>query len=151
MRKIWPWGIAAAVFIADRVTKLLAPRIPENGQVLIPGILGLRYAENKGIAFSLLSGVPWALGLLSLVIILAVFFFVRGKKLRAMTLTGLMMMLSGAAGNMVDRFIRGFVPDMIEFLFVRFAVFNVADMFLCVGCGLVILQLLFGRDQAGEK
>ena len=151
MRKIWPWGIAAAVFIADRVTKLLAPRIPENGQVLIPGILGLRYAENKGIAFSLLSGVPWALGLLSLVIILAVFFFVRGKKLRAMTLTGLMMMLGGAAGNMVDRFIRGFVPDMIEFLFVRFAVFNVADMFLCVGCGLVILQLLFGRDQAGEK
>ena len=40
MRKIWPWGIAAAVFIADRVTKLLAPRIPENGQVLIPGIIG---------------------------------------------------------------------------------------------------------------
>ena len=83
MRKIWPWGIAAAVFIADRVTKLLAPRIPENGQVLIPGILGLRYAENKGIAFSLLSGVPWALGLLSLVIILAVFFFVRERKRRS--------------------------------------------------------------------
>ena len=150
-RKIWPWAIAAAIFIADRVTKILAPRIPEDGQALIPGVLGLRYAENKGIAFSLLSGMPWALGLVSLLIIAAVFFFLRGKKLRTMTLTGLMMMLGGAAGNMADRFIHGFVPDMIEVLFVEFAVFNVADMFLCIGCGLVILQLLFGREMTGEK
>ena len=151
MRKLWPWGIAAAVFIADRVTKILAPRIPENGQALIPGVLGLRYAENRGIAFSLLSGMPWVLGLVSLLIITAVFFFLRGKKLRAMTLAGLMMMLGGAAGNMLDRFIHGFVPDMIEVLFMQFAVFNVADMFLCIGCGLVILQLLFGREMTGEK
>ena len=151
MRKLWPWGIAAAVFIADRMTKILAPRIPEDGQALIPGVLGLRYAENRGIAFSLLSGMPWVLGLVSLVIIAAVFFFLRGKKLRAMTLAGLMMMLGGAAGNMMDRFIHGFVPDMIEVLFVEFAVFNVADMFLCIGCGLVILQLLFGREMTGEK
>ena len=151
MRKLWPWGIAAAVFIADRVTKILAPRIPEDGQALIPGVLGLRYAENRGIAFSLLSGMPWVLGLVSLAIIAAVFFFLRGKKLRAMTLAGLMMMLGGAAGHMLDRFIHGFVPDMIEVLFVQFAVFNVADMFLCIGCGLVILQLLFGREMTGEK
>ena len=151
MRKLWPWGIAAAVFIADRVTKILAPRIPEDGQALIPGVLGLRNAENRGIAFSLLSGMPWVLGLVSLAIIAAVFFFLRGKKLRAMTLAGLMMMLGGAAGNMLDRFIHGFVPDMIEVLFVQFAVFNVADMFLCIGCGLVILQLLFGREMTGEK
>ena len=151
MRKLWPWGIAAAVFIADRVTKILAPRIPEDGQALIPGVLGLRYAENRGIAFSLLSGMPWVLGLVSLVIIAAVFFFLRGKKLRAMTLAGLMMMLGGAAGNMLDRFIHGFVPDMIEVLFMQFAVFNVADMLLCIGCGLVILQLLFGREMTGEK
>ncbi len=151
MRKLWPWGIAAAVFIADRVTKILAPRIPEDGQALIPGVLGLRYAENRGIAFSLLSGMPWVLGRVSLAIIAAVFFFLRGKKLRAMTLAGLMMMLGGAAGNMLDRFIHGFVPDMIEVLFMQFAVFNVADMFLCIGCGLVILQLLFGREMTGEK
>ena len=150
-RKIWPWGIAAAVFIADRVTKILAPRIPEEGQALIPGVLGLQYAENRGIAFSLLSGMPWVLGLVSLLIITAVLFFLRGKKLRAATLAGLMMMLGGAAGNMLDRFIHGFVPDMIEVLFVQFAVFNVADMFLCIGCGLLILQLLSGRELTGEK
>lgn len=142
MRKVWPWAVAAAVFIADRVTKILAPGIPKNGVVLIPGVIGLRYAENRGIAFSLLSGAPWALGVVSLLIIAAAFFCLRGKKLQPLALTGLMMMLGGAAGNMVDRFVHGFVPDMIEVLFMNFAIFNVADMFLCIGCGLVIISLL---------
>ena len=142
MRKVWPWAVAAAVFIADRVTKILAPGIPENGVVLIPGVIGLQYAENRGIAFSLLSGAPWALGVVSLLIIAAAFFCLRGKKLQPLALTGLMMMLGGAAGNMVDRFVHGFVPDMIEVLFMNFAIFNVADMFLCIGCGLVIISLL---------
>ena len=145
MRKYLPWGLAAAVFIADRVTKILAPGIPGEGQTLIPGVLGLRYAENRGIAFSLLSGMPWALGFVSLVIIAAVCFFLRRKKLSPLALTGLMMMLGGAAGNMVDRFVHGFVPDMIEVLFMQFAIFNVADTFLCIGCGLVIIHLLFER------
>ncbi len=148
MRKVWPWAVAAAVFIADRVTKILAPGIPENGVVLIPGVIGLRYAENRGIAFSLLSGAPWALGVVSLLIIAAAFFCLRGKKLQPLALTGLMMMLGGAAGNMVDRFVHGFVPDMIEVLFVNFAIFNVADTFLCIGCGLVIISLL--RKDTGQ-
>ena len=60
-RKVWPWLVAAAVLIADRITKILAPGIPEDGQVLVPGVVGLRYAENKGIAFSMLSGPgSWA-------------------------------------------------------------------------------------------
>ena len=95
--------------------------------------------------------MPWVLGLLSLLIIAAVFFFLRGKKLPPLPLTGLMMMLGGAAGNMIDRFIHGFVPDMIEVLFVDFAIFNVADTFLCIGCGLVIIHLLFGRTDEEKE
>ena len=143
MRKYLPWGLAAAVFIADRVTKILAPGIPGEGQTLIPGVLGLRYAENRGIAFSLLSGMPWALGLMSLAIIAAVCFFLRGKKLSPLALTGLMMMLGGAAGNMADRLISGYVPDMIETLFVRFPIFNLADSCLTIGCVMLIISLLF--------
>jgi signal peptidase II len=148
MRKIWPWCIAAGVFAADRLTKILSAGIPAEGQVLIPGVIGLRRAENYGIAFSLLSGRPWLLGLLSLVIIAAAFFFLRGRKLHSLTTAGLMMMLGGAAGNMVDRLIHGAVPDMIEVLFVQFAIFNVADACLVVGCGLVMISL-FGREKDG--
>ena len=148
MKKFWPWLIAAAVLAADRVTKILARGIPEGGQVVLPGVVGLRYAENKGIAFSMLSGMPWVPGLLSLLVIVAAFIFLRKKKLHPLSRAGLMMMLGGAVGNMIDRFAYGFVPDMIEVLFMKFAIFNVADACLCVGCALVIIRLLFIRDEA---
>ena len=141
MKKIY-WIIPAVVFTLDRVTKILALKIPEEGAVLIPGVIGLRYSENKGIAFSLLSGAPWLLGILSLALIVGGFLFLRKKTLPDLIWIGLMMMLGGAAGNMIDRFFTGYVPDMIEFLFVKFAIFNVADAFLCIGCALVIIHLL---------
>ncbi len=152
MRKnrILPWAAAAAVFAADRVSKLFAGRIPPEGTVLIPGVVGLRYAENRGIAFSMLSGRPWLLGLFSLAVIAAAFLFLRKKEIRPLPLYGLMLMLGGAAGNMADRFFTGYVPDMIELLFVRFAVFNIADACLCVGCALVIISLLAGQPGSAD-
>ena len=147
--KVWPAAIAVLVFAADRVTKILARNIPAEGVPVIPGVIGLRYAENRGIAFSLLSGVPWLTGALSLAIIVAGFLFLRGKRIPPLPMAGLMMMLGGATGNMVDRFGFGYVTDMIEPLFVRFAVFNVADACLTVGCGLVILSLLTGWKKEG--
>ena len=150
MKRIWPGILAAAVWTGDRITKILAPGIPEEGQVLIPGVVGLRYAENRGIAFSLLSGVPWLPGVLSLAAVVGGFLLLRKKKIHPLALTGLMMMLGGALGNMVDRFLLGYVPDMIEVLFMEFAIFNVADAFLCVGCALVILRLLLAKDGAAE-
>ena len=149
--RIWPWATAAAVFFSDRITKILAPGIPEEGQPLIPGVIGLRYAENRGIAFSMLSGIPWLPGVLSLLVIAAAFLFLHGKKIHPLTLTGLMMMLGGAAGNMADRFLHGFVPDMIELLFMQFAIFNVADACLCIGCGLVILALFLDKEKMGKE
>lgn len=145
--------ISAAVLAADRVTKMLAPRIPEEGIVLIPGILGLRYAENQGMAFSLLSGHPRLLGVLSLALITAGVIWLRKKEFAVFPAMGLALMLGGAAGNMLDRLIRGYVPDMIETLFVRFPVFNVADSCLTVGCVMMMISLLFrpGDWQRGKE
>ena len=142
--------IPVLILAADRITKALASDIPPEGTVLIPGVLGLRYTRNTGAAFSMLSGHPWLLGILSLAVIAAAFLILRKKKLSALTAAGLMMMLGGAVGNMIDRFLTGYVPDMIEFLFVRFAIFNVADTFLCIGCALTAIGLL-GNEDKGEK
>ena len=51
-------------------------------------------------------------------------------------------MAGGAAGNMFDRLISGYVPDMIETLFVHFPIFNIADSCLTVGCVMLIISLL---------
>ena len=54
------WATAAIVLIADRITKELAGGIPAAGITLIPGVIGLQYAENEGAAFSMLSRGCWA-------------------------------------------------------------------------------------------
>ena len=131
------------VLAADRVTKELAGGIRPEGIPLIPGVIGLRCAENRGIAFSLLSGYPRLLGVLSLALIAAGILWLRKKEIGVFPLTGLALMAGGAAGNMLDRLIRGFVPDMIETLFINFPVFNIADSCLTVGCALVMASLLF--------
>ena len=141
-KKMFFWAAVIVILVIDRITKELAAAIPEEGIPLIPGILGLRYAENRGIAFSLLSGYPRVLGILSLALIVGGYIWLRKKKIAVFPLTGLAMMAGGAAGNMLDRLIRGFVPDMIETQFVNFPVFNIADSCLTIGCVLMMISLL---------
>ena len=142
-KKMIFWAIVALVLAADRITKELAAGIPAEGIPLIPGVLGLRYAENRGIAFSLLNGYPRVMGILSLALIIGGYIWLRKKDLAPFPLAGLALMAGGAAGNMLDRLVRGFVPDMIETLFVSFPVFNIADSCLTVGCALMMISLLF--------
>ena len=145
-KKTISWIVVAIVLIADRITKELAGGIPAEGIVLVPGVIGLRYAENVGVAFSLLSGYPRVLGVLSLALIVGGYVWLRKKEIAVFPLFGLALMAGGAAGNMLDRLIRGFVPDMIETLFVNFPVFNIADSCLVIGCVMVMISLLFRHD-----
>ena len=141
-RKLIFWIVVTTVLILDRITKELAGGIPAEGIVLVPGVIGLRYAENVGMAFSLLSGYPRVLGVLSLALIAGGYVWLRKKEIAAFPLFGLALMAGGAAGNMLDRLIRGYVPDMIETLFVNFPVFNIADSCLVIGCVMVMISLL---------
>ena len=138
------YAVAPVVLAADRVLKMAAFRLPEEGKVLIPGVLGLRYAENRGIAFSMLSGEPRLLGLLSLMAVAGMILWVWKKERKAFPLAAMMLMIGGALGNAIDRLVLGFVPDMIEALFVRFAIFNLADAALTVGCGMMVVSLYVG-------
>lgn len=138
--------IAGAVLLLDRLTKVWAAGLPAEGFLLIPGVVRLRLTLNDGAAFSLLGGNPRLLGLVSLAVIAAAVFFLRRKRFSAPVTVGLMMMLGGALGNLMDRLGAGPVPDWIELLFVRFAVFNAADACLTVGCALVMGCLLFGKE-----
>ena len=90
----------------------------------------------------MLSGAPRLLGVLSLALIVGGYIWLRKKRLRTPALIGLAMMAGGAAGNMFDRMIRGYVPDMIETRFVNFPVFNVADSCLVVGCVMMMICIL---------
>ena len=148
--KLMFWLIVILVLIVDRITKELAPGIPAEGIEVIPGVVGLRYAENKGAAFSMLSGAPRLLGILSLAVIVGGFIWLRKKEIATFPMVGLALMAGGAAGNMFDRLIRGYVPDMIETRFISFPVFNAADSCLVIGCILLIISLLFRKQDWKE-
>ena len=148
MRKYY-W-IAALTVIVDQLTKWACTGL--MGRVtLIPSVLALTYTENTGMAFSMLSGHSWMLGVVSAVCILVGWLVMRRYTLGTTSRIAAMLMLGGAAGNMIDRFLRGYVVDMFEALFVDFAIFNVADAALCVGTALLAYTLIFRPDEWREK
>lgn len=138
--------IAAAVVIADQVVKAIARRL--TGPVtLIPHIIGLRYSENTGMAFSLLSRHTWLLTLLSVLLIVFGWLALRRYRLGRLSRVAAMLMLGGAAGNLIDRLFVGYVVDMFEVLLFRFAIFNVADAALtCGGVLLAVTLMFFPKD-----
>lgn len=148
MRKWYP--LAAAVVIADQLVKCMSMGL--TGDVtLIPGVLRFTYAENTGMAFSLFSGQAWLLGIVSAACILLGWRLLRRYRLGPVSRCAAMLMLGGAAGNMLDRFFRGYVVDMFEVLFVRFAVFNVADAALTVGTAVMAASLLLCPKEWSER
>ena len=105
------------------------------------------------MAFSLLAGRSWLLGLLTLAILAAGGLFLRRFRLGALPRFGALLVLSGGLSNAWDRFFAGYVTDMLELLFVRFAIFNVADVCVCTGAALCALSLLAapGTGRRGEE
>lgn len=142
---IWAVIVVGSV-ILDQWTKMLAVRdlMPIRSTVLLDGILGLRYVENTGAAFGMLKGQRWFFIILSTAAIIAVSIYLVKCRKTVPPLLGisLAMIVGGGIGNQIDRIANGYVVDFLEFLFMDFAIFNVADCFVTVGAFLVIFDLL---------
>ncbi len=138
---------AAMTLVLDRALKLLAAANPAE-RPLIPGVLRWIYAENTGIAFSLLSGHPFVLGLIAAAVCIAgaVLLWHFCGCMSAWSRVAAGMMLGGALGNAVDRLLLGYVVDMLDITLFRFAVFNLADAALVVGAVILIFRLLISGE-----
>jgi len=105
----------------------------QSTKEIIPGIISLTHVENTGAAFSILSDQRWLLAaVMSICVVVLVAILLRYNEGFWGTL-GLAAVLGGAVGNLIDRVFRGYVVDMFEFQFMRFAIFNVADIFITLG------------------
>jgi signal peptidase II len=138
-QKLVFWSTCFFLIAFDRASKLLALHFLREREAweFIPGFLEFRYAENTGIAFSFFSGNPLKLTLLISLIVLAVLIYllINSKFNLAWA-----FIFSGALGNLIDRFIHGYVIDFINPLFIDFAIFNLADSFLNIGMLLMLLE-----------
>ena len=124
----------------DQITKYFASLKLADGSVakFIPGVVQFKYAENTGMAFSMLSGARWMFIALTVVVCVGVFYYLFSNRCKNLWLYwSLGVILSGGIGNLIDRIRFGCVVDFIEPTFVNFAIFNIADC--AVTCGAVVL------------
>ena len=104
---------------------------------LLPGVVELKYIQNTGGGWSILSEHTWLLSLIT-ALVLAVISVLLAKRVIRHPLGrwGCVLLLAGGLGNLIDRFRLGYVVDMFNFQFIRFPVFNIAD--ICVVCGMAL-------------
>jgi len=148
-----------AVIAIDQITKIMAVKylMPIHTYPLLENVFHLTYVENKGAAFGILQNHRWVFMIISTVVMAVIVFvmFKYKKFLHPIIMIGLSFTVGGGIGNMIDRTIKGFVVDFFDFTLIDFAVFNVADTFICIGVGLIFLDVLLGKSDYsfldGEK
>lgn len=153
---MWYAIVAILILIADQGLKYwVTLNIPlDTGHVtLIPGVLELTNIHNNGAAFSILQHAPHWIFVIFTVVFAAIAVFclrrniVHGKVGR----WSVVLVLAGAVGNCIDRILSGYVVDMFNFLFMRFAVFNLADIFIVVAGITLCLHVIFYRGDESES
>ena len=145
------YALLVLILVAlDQVVKyLVVANIPLGEHVpFLPYIMDLTYVQNTGAAFSIFSEHTWILTMISLVVsvILAVALW-KGFFRHPLGRLSLTLLLAGAVGNLIDRVRLQYVVDMFHVLFMNFAVFNVADVFVVVGGIAAALYYMFLADR----
>lgn len=150
--------VAAVLVLIDQLIKSAIVKTVKGQSdiVLIKNFLAITYAENTGAAFSAFSDSTTLLSVFTLVLLigLAVYMFF-GKLNGKIKTIGVVCILAGGLGNLIDRFKQGFVVDYIETLFVNFPVFNFADILVVCGvfvvCSVLIYEIIKEEKQKKQE
>lgn len=137
---------AAALVVADQAAKLVAVAwLRPVDSVPVASWLSLTWATNTGGAFGVFSASTTLLAVVAVVVVgalIAVAPRLGGSRLLAI---GVASVMGGALGNLIDRVRVGYVIDYIDLHF--WPVFNIADIAIVVGAGLLIIATILGQPQ----
>ncbi len=153
---VWKYLIAIGIILFDQWTKWLVVKNMEYGETikLINDFLYLTSHRNRGAAFGILQGQMIFFYLITVVVIVAVLYYMKQYKHSRFVSVTLALILGGAVGNFIDRIFRGEVVDFVNtFIFsYDFPIFNVADASLVIGVILIFIGTIFESKQAeGDK
>lgn len=148
--------VSVLMIAVDRITKAWAVGAFGDRVESIPvirGVFSFYYVENDGAGFSILSGRTIFLIVFSSLAMLFVLYLIVSRKLKSPVADwGLCLILSGGIGNLIDRISRGGrVVDFIKTDFIDFPIFNVADICVTVGAGLIILYFIIDTVKDARK
>lgn len=140
------FAIIIVAVCSDQLTKWLAVIFLEGEAdvVLWRDVLHFSFVRNKGAAFGMLQNQRWLFMVVSTVAIVGLLIYlIRWKPKSIWVRLSIAMIIGGGIGNMIDRIFLGYVIDFIYFKLIDFPVFNVADSFVTVGCGILVVYLFY--------
>ena len=146
--------VAICIFtLLDQLSKKQIVNYLKLGEKIeiIKGFFNITHVRNYGAGFSILQNARLFLSLVSIVaIVVLVYLLVTTKKKNTLTSMSYLMVISGALGNLLDRLRQGYVVDFLDFKIFGwdYPVFNVADIFITIGCFLLIIISLKGEKDA---
>ena len=150
--------IFSLLIAVDQITKNLVVRYIAEGRDIevIKDFFYITYVENTGAAFGFLADKQWIFIIVAIVITLVgVVYYVRLPRNKSVIWqrVALVMIGAGAIGNLIDRLSRGFVVDMLQFIFWghSFAVFNFADILVVLGTILLAGVIIVFSDEEKEN
>ena len=146
--------VAICIFtLLDQLSKKQIVNYLKLGEKIeiIKGFFNITHVRNYGAGFSILQNARLFLSLVSIIaIVVLVYLLVTTKKKNTLTSMSYLMVISGALGNLLDRLRQGYVVDFLDFTIFGwdYPVFNVADIFITIGCFLLIIISLKGEKDA---
>lgn len=142
------------LLLIDQISKYLVDmnmKLQESITV-IPGFFRVTYLHNTGAAWSMLEGKMIFFYLITAIALAAmIYFYIKSKNSEVLFKTGIVCMAAGTLGNFIDRLVFQHVRDFLDFIILGydFPVFNIADMALCIGVFLIIVDILL--EERGVK
>ena len=121
--------------------------LQEIGSIpVIQNVFHLTYVENRGAAFGMFQNNQMIFVVVAIVASIFGLYYLHTKKMHSIGKVGIMLIISGAIGNLIDRVRLGFVVDYFDFRIIWEYVFNVADVFVVVGTAMLCIYILFFEE-----
>ncbi len=157
-KKNWVLYIATFIIIlfGDQLTKVLVSSSMILGQsyTIIDNFFYYTYSHNQGAAWGMLSGHTELFVIVAMIATVGmIYYFNTTTKQQRLTRYGIVLTFAGLVGNLTDRIYLGYVRDFIDFIIFGydFPIFNIADIAIVLGVGLIILEILFEDYVDGKK
>lgn len=146
---IFYWAAILLLIGIDQAVKIFVDRHMLTGDTLpvMENIFHITYVQNRGIAFGIFQGKVDIISIATVVAIIGIiiYFLINVKKSGSFERAAYIFIIAGAVGNMIDRLMRGYVVDMLDFRGIWSFVFNIADVYINLGVIILLLDLLLKR------
>lgn len=144
--------LSLVIIMLDQYTKYKAMKLlmHKKPYVIVKDFIQLHYVENRGAAFGILQDKKLFFVIITLIVIITTSYYLINNYdvLYKWTRIGIALLLAGAIGNLIDRIRLGYVVDFISVRLINtydFPVFNIADIAIVLGTGLIMILVIFDK------